>query len=102
MNIITKQQLIDMAAGRWYQQYYNSSYWLNGKQEIYNKLMALKEPTAEMINTIIGNGSWTRLQCDNCKEEVDKAIIMDVTNSEYTTYICGKCISEAHSLLRSE
>jgi len=60
-------------------------------EEVYNDLIALGEsPEPNDVDAIIGNGSWTRLTCDHCKRDVDRAVGIG------SNWICFECLNVAH------
>lgn len=88
MQTITKSDIIRDVAKTWGKRYL---YGRNQKdKQIYNKLLNLPSDATETdIYNIIGNYSWTRLQCDECGEDANIVVcIGDVV-------ICEKCINKA-------
>ena len=61
--------------------------------------MDAETATPEMIEAIIGNGSWTRLTCDECKKDVDAILTVgDAPDYESNTAsLCRKCVEKASS-----
>jgi hypothetical protein len=66
----------------------------NGKTagEIYRALAILtpEEATPAAIAAIIGNKSWSYLRCDECGDEVERAVEIDECSDSSKT-ICGSC-----------
>lgn len=102
MKLITQRDLIQGVATRW-DQTYRSRYGtsedrpFNGKtkEQISNGLHALDPNTAspDDVEKVIGNGSWTRLVCDECEKESD-SVVQVGDEPEYessTAYLCRKC-----------
>lgn len=103
-NVITKRELIERVAQTWREQYYdtNTHRWYDeAKERIYQRLAELQNPTAEAIDAIIGNGSWTSLRCNACHEDREAIYCFDVTGGEYTTYICAECLQNALNELKA-
>lgn len=93
----TKQYLIDNVASHWRQTYEGNP----SKMKVWEKLVKLENPTEEQISAIIGNASWTRLQCDCCKTEVDEVVVLVVTGERYSTYLCPTCLQKALDLVKA-
>ncbi len=73
MKVLTLSQVIADAPKRWAAQYDGTTY--ADKQEKTERLAALLPGfTAEQVNAIIGNSSWTELKCDLCGENVEAVI----------------------------
>ena len=101
MKILTVQELANTAKDRWKRQYSYNGYWehANDKKTVYENLVALGEnPTPEQINEVIGNNSWTRLECSECNKEVDTVVILSCYDSDF--YICKKCLNKCSRLVR--
>jgi hypothetical protein len=98
MKVIMKQQLIDTVAKKWKREYgeYNSE----KHDKIYNKLCALENPTEKQITSIIGNSSWTRNECDECKNDVDVTIKVgnEPDYESNTAWLCFECLQKAVKL----
>jgi len=68
---------------------------------IADKLDALDKDTASKkdVSDIIGNESWTRITCDECKKEVGAVIVI----GDYPNYgsgsFCAWCINDAARLI---
>jgi len=104
MEIITKRDRIRTVPSRWYDQYQPFScdnYRLGDlklfKKEIYDQLLKLNLETVaeEDITKLVGNPSWTSMQCDECHEEVD--ILIRLGNEEID--ICPKCLAKAVGMM---
>ena len=73
------------------------------KSEILIKLRALNLETATPrdIKTIIGNGSWTNLECNECGIDEKDAVMCLGEPPDYesaTIYICLSCLKKALEL----
>lgn len=87
---------------RWKYQYFTSkgNRWFDTvkakSEEIYKDL--LSATTKEEVDTIIGNKSWTRLQCNECGSEVDKVVFLEGTHEYGPNAFCKACIEKALQL----
>ena len=104
LKLITQRDLIRDLAKRWAEQY-GSSYWKNDeeKQSILRKLEAadLETATAADIEAVIGNNSWTTLECDVCDLYVD-AVVQCGDEPDYessTANMCRACAIKAAEML---
>lgn len=106
IKIISRNRLAQTTAARWKASNYSlvTKTWMpmlvNGKtrEQIYDELIALgPNPSANTIDTIIGNTSWTHIKCDNCGE--DKEIVIQIGQpKDYesnTVKICVICLDKA-------
>jgi hypothetical protein len=116
MKIKTKRGVILGVAKRWRRQYEpfekfdntpifppanpNASK-LRPKRQIAEELdkLNLNTATEDQVNEIIGNKSWTRLTCDQCKRDVEAVIRLGDPkaniNGTPSFYICPDCIAQA-------
>jgi len=87
--------LADAAAKRWRQQYPQGHCGAD-KEAIYEALAELPAGTAPNdVDAIIGNGSWTNLNCDECGAEDVDFVVRVGEKPDYesrTAYLCGVCI----------
>lgn len=102
MKVITERDKIRDVAEDWRKQYADSDGFLEAfeKLGIYVRLTKLDvaTATAEDVAKIIGNDSWTRLECQECGKDV-KALIEIGSPPDYessTARVCLSCIGEAH------
>lgn len=103
MKVITKQDRIRDAIASFRKMWGNGSYGADQRGvAVGSELGPLNsdKATAEDVNTLIGNASWTRLECDECKKDSEAVIeIGDKPNYESNTaYICVDCIRDAFEL----
>jgi hypothetical protein len=84
--VYTERKCIRNVADRWKKRFPN-------KEEIYNKLLELDLETAmpEAIAEIIGNDSWAKITCDQCKRDV-KAVVTVGSYPDYDSYTASVCI----------
>ena len=97
MEIITKRSLILDVADRWKSQY------PDGKDGIYEKLMDLKiSATEDDVALIIGNSSWTEINCDECGRSVDAAaqVGQEPDYESRTAIVCFPCLEIAVKKIR--
>jgi hypothetical protein len=90
---ITKRQLIKSVPIRWLAQY------PNGKFLVLEKIAALDldKCDAKAIDDIIGNDTWTKLDCDSCGKDSPIVTEMpDMYELHYgPKYYCGNCLRSA-------
>lgn len=100
MNATTKAWAIANVADNWRRQYPGEIISGSGEKfDKYQRLLALPpERTEQDIAAIIGNGSWTRLICDNCEQSVDIYVRVGSDNRPYPVYICLDCLRQAVAL----
>lgn len=98
MKLITKQQLIESAADRYYQQY--SQYKLETWIDHHARITAAT--TEDEIADIIGNRAWTHIPCDECDTDVDIAVQLgnEPDYDSHTATLCIPCIEKALLLAR--
>ena len=102
MKILTVQELANTAKDSWRRQYFYDGSWKHGsdKKTVYENLVSLGEnPTPSQINEVIGNSSWTSLECSVCNKEVDTVVILSGYDSNL--YICKKRLNKCSRLVRS-
>jgi len=103
MRLITQRGLIQEVVKRWEQQYPERT---GEKAEIRKKLKALnlKTATAEAIEKIIGNHSWTTIICDECGRDTDQAVEVgqEPDYESATAILCTDCASQAYILATTE
>jgi hypothetical protein len=113
--LITSRDLIRQLPERWKNQYdgpHGNKYWdtvLQGRKnnlttaQIYNKLTSLDLKTVSRaeVDEIIGNDSWTLIQCTECLKHVEKVVhFNDPPNSieGIGADICRDCFNKAVNL----
>lgn len=105
--LITKDEIVRSTAERWKRQYWRESHWtetmMGSSKDIYRKLDELgQEINAEQIAEIIGNKSWTELQCHQCGKDV-KAVVEVGQEPDYeshTALLCIDCIRKDFQVLK--
>lgn len=100
MIVITEKDLIKTVCERWKDTY--GARWYNNPEnrkhlEIYERLKRLKNPTSDEIAAIIGNRSWTTLQCDECEQDVLKVVELgqEPDFESRTVHLCQYCLQKA-------
>lgn len=110
---LTKREVIKAVPSRWEKQYWpfkdepqlfsvrNGICEPKSKEQIWKELKALDLETcrAEEVDSIIGNKSWTRLQCDQCREDVDwiYEFGQEPDYESKTAQICSTCLCRAYN-----
>lgn len=108
MRIVTRREVIRAVADRWAEQYQNAL----SKPEstladqrhpkaILRQLRALdlEEATPAQVEAIIGNDSWTALNCNECGESAETVLRFGHDDYESTTHgLCPKCVHAAFAL----
>jgi hypothetical protein len=108
MNVTTKRWAIKSVTERWAKQYPGVLQINTPKDhfyEIYIRLLSLPETATEKdIETIIGNPSWTRMQCDECKQSVDLYVTVgeELDYEGSMAHICLECLKKAVALAERE
>lgn len=102
MYVVTIEDKAKLTKDSWKRQYLVNGVWKFGdrKKEVYEQLVSLGDnPTPEEVNTIIGNTSWTRLECNECCKEVNEVVVFE-TAHEYQTEVCKKCLNKSIKLIK--
>lgn len=109
MKIITSRQKAQGAADAWHYQYWRGpkeGWYVTGTMNsklIYDKLKALDDPTKEQVEEIIGNTCWTMITCEECRKEVDAAVVLNEEDQygekgkEFN--LCYECLIKAIGVL---
>jgi hypothetical protein len=103
--VTTKRDAILSVAKRWQNQYANSYKEMPDKKETYEKLKALnlKSCSEKDVAEIIGNDSWCKLTCDQCKRCVESVVEVGAPR-EYessTAELCIDCLDIAREKLKA-
>lgn len=100
LRTITRQQWINAVADRWDRQYPPDSAtdpdipeWMPKQLWKGLELRALgPTPDADDVDEIIGNGSWTRLECTACGTSVDAvAELRKASDCDDWFWLCMDC-----------
>jgi hypothetical protein len=99
VKLITKSEKIKNIVEAWSLQY-GMVPPDDDKYQILQKLKGKKPTTEKEIAEIIGNVSWTRNSCDQCKKDCDLLVELgqELDYESATARICKKCLSDALSL----
>lgn len=101
----TTRTRIRGVADAWAAQYAGYKFDDQGrKKEIGKRLRDLDKEAATVadVEAIIGNGSWTRLECDQCGEPVE-AVVRFGPEPDYdtsTAFACEPCVAAALDAIR--
>lgn len=96
MKKLTRTDLIRSVADRHRTQYagYPQEHLLADGRSVHNIQMELNalsnSASEEDVAKIVGNKSWTRLNCDECCSEVSEVVIAGRTDP--SNYFCRSCI----------
>ncbi len=103
MKVITKNDLLKELPSRYRKQYPDGRVLSTGidTQAVYDKLINDESLTTEKAAEIIGNDSWTRLQCYECNENKDEVILFGKIDYDEAYYIaCENCLTKAINKLK--
>lgn len=111
IRIITRREIIKSVPSRFMSQYSRYSDdkplpWTAGvesKREMFERLRALDTDTctAEDVGAIIGNDSWTSLDCSECGQSCD-AVVRIGDEPDYDARwvdVCSDCLGKASEIL---
>lgn len=73
---------------------------LRPKRVIYEELLALdpETATAEDVNRIIGNDTWTSPVCEECGSITDAVVVVEGEDANVS--LCFPCVEKAHTLMK--
>lgn len=103
MMLVTRRDVIASVPDRWKAQYCHGGRWgsvLGGNgYDFYARMLALDPATVtrSQYDEIIGNRSWTSLQCDHCGDDVDEAVQFSHRYADDDLTLCFACIEKAAS-----
>lgn len=101
ISIIRKADIVARVPDRWARRY-STGYASIEQQAITEKLKALPPGfTADEVNSIIGNNSWTRNECTECSIGRDVLVrVGDVLDYEARWVdLCEECLRKADAVL---
>lgn len=107
MNLITERDVIRGVADRWAKQYGTKDFLGDAEKQGISQALKRLEPetaTAEQVNAVIGNSSWTALTCDECRNDV-KVVMMVGEEPDYeshTASLCMECIKKASEIVNAQ
>lgn len=91
-------------AKRWHRQYFVDGHWQSGlvrgdAQDIYEQILALpSDASAEQIDSVIGNNSWTTGTCSD-RECTSSARVRILEDLESDGSSIGLCVFHAKAVL---
>lgn len=93
MKQITKRERILEVLTRWQRQY------PTGKELITERLKELDLSTAseQEVKEIIGNGTWTELNCYECEKNVEVGAMFEYGEDSFM--LCRKCLKTAIAVI---
>jgi len=100
MKLITTRDRIRSVAAFWKKQYWRGGRWTHServnRQAIYEKLCELNTNDASVqdVERIIGNASWTNLECNECNELVGAAVEVG-DGYGASVCLCEMCLKHA-------
>ena len=98
----TRTQILGVAAA-WREQYghYKDQSW-EWARVIGRQLDALDGETASAkdVEAIIGNDTWTKLQCEECESAAD--IVLEFKCASRSIMVCRGCLQKGIGLLDNE
>ena len=106
MELITERSRIKGVADAWDAAYgpeFRSTAGGSSKEKS-EKLHALNlsKVSANTVNKIIGNDSWTRLVCDECRKPVTKVAVLYNPNDGSAIFnICEACATKVKTLFNT-
>jgi hypothetical protein len=87
----------ETAKDEWFNRYFcsvNKRWTQEFAEKTYKELCALKSIDPEAVERVIGNTTWTRLECSFCEARVKRAVRMRTDNG--VVYLCERCLTAAH------
>jgi hypothetical protein len=101
--LITQRGLIRDVARSWHEHYGDKwDGFGEDKTEIYRKLLALDRESCSAgdVKAIIGNSSWTRIECNGCGVDVEIAVSVgqEPDYESRTAVLCRPCVEAALAL----
>lgn len=104
MKVITERQLIRTVADRWREQYPEGC--KPHQEDIWKALNGLDKETstADDVRELIGNDSWCRIFCNECKEYTGLAIQVgeEPDYDSATANLCMDCLTKAFNLMHEQ
>lgn len=97
MEKLTRQHLAFTTLQRWKEQYADTKMLKHNETQKRLAAIQYSDLTPAKIYEVIGNDSWTYLQCDEC--ETPKEEVMQLHGGDGNFNICSKCISRANAMI---
>lgn len=101
ISLTHRQEVIDSAVERFERQYGDVRYLMHSAKVGPLKALKKDETYADEIDRIIGNDSWTKIECDECGERVETVANLG-TDHEWggpAASVCEECLSKALNML---
>lgn len=98
MMVIYRAEVIAGAPDRWAHQY--ERYGRETDKGVKTTLLAALKGTrftAEQVDKIIGNETWTELKCDECEQNSEA--VVRITHFDDDVSLCALCLAHAVTLL---
>lgn len=92
MKALTRIEHIQLIPKRWDYQYQNHTPGTE-KRLIGDRLRAAMPLTEKAADEIIGNKTWTSLQCSECRKDSQAVVIFG--GDEESFYLCRPCLLRA-------
>ena len=98
----TSRITVKSVADHWKQQYCKQDGWrtiLSGyTKDIYDKILLCK--TFDQVDKAIGNDTWTKAMCNECRVSTRKPMIsFNISSGEYSHTIGRACLDKALKLI---
>jgi len=98
MIVFLKKDLIKNICKKWKAQYPTD------KKDITDQLERLNPKTEDGITAIIGNDSWTKNVCDECKKDMDALLyVCEDYDDDYSHYVlvCVNCLRKGEKMIKT-
>jgi hypothetical protein len=95
--VLTKAEIVASVPSRWARQYAGTH---DDKHSAITAALWALNPgfTATEADAIIGNASWTRLECGICEQDAPAVVVFD-RYDECSVRVCANCFGHAAKLL---
>lgn len=106
MKVITSRDKIKGAISSFIRAWGDGSYTADNRNRMVGKELRALDPetaTAEQVDEIIGNRSWTRLKCNECDKEVEGLVCIgeEPDYDSQTAFVCFACLREAFDMVKN-
>lgn len=105
MKLLLTADRVAAVAERWKEQYYHplrKGWYSEDRLAVWSNLLTLPSgATAEMVDNMIGNDSWTIITCAECERKVNAVIIFNADDDYHSMWICRECLAEALTRLET-
>ena len=106
--MVTRQGQVATVAERWKAQYHTREGWTQvmggSSRDYYDRLAALDLSTAttDDVKAIIGNDSWTYLDCGGCGKGADAVVLFGADDGDESFLLCRACLTTGAELFAAE